>query len=96
MVKNKPKLVVASKYVCLVLIPKCFNFEYIPFDNLASWIRWYNSDFSDNGNLDLPTGEWFNNGKFSKLMMSGDTLKNAEIAKQNDFDFDETYVFVKQ
>ena len=32
--------------------------EVINFDEKLSWIRWYLPDFSDNGNIDLPEGNY--------------------------------------
>lgn len=32
--------------------------EVINFDEKTSWIRWYFPDFSDNGNIDLPEGNY--------------------------------------
>ncbi len=32
--------------------------EVINFSPEKSWLRWYLPDFSDNGNVDLPEGNW--------------------------------------
>ena len=32
--------------------------EVVNFDVNKSWIRWFLPDFADNGNIDLPKGNW--------------------------------------
>lgn len=32
--------------------------EIINFDEQTSWIRWYMPDFSNNGNINLPSGNY--------------------------------------
>jgi len=32
--------------------------EIINFTPEISWVRWYLPDMSDNGNIDLPKGNW--------------------------------------
>ena len=40
-----------------VTIPERAEIEVINFDENTSWIRWMMPDWSDNGNVNLPTGK---------------------------------------
>ena len=47
----------------LVVVPKDAICEIVNFENLKVWVRWYTPSFSDNGNIDLPPGQWSIVGK---------------------------------
>ena len=46
----------ANDDVILTIDPKA-TIEIINHDAENSWVRWYFPDFSDNGNIDLPSGK---------------------------------------
>ena len=42
----------------LATIDEKAEVEIVNFDDQTSWIRWYLPDFSDNGNINLPKGNY--------------------------------------
>lgn len=41
--------------------------EVINFDETTSWLRWFLPDWSDNGNINLPAGQWEIIGKGNEI-----------------------------